>query len=138
MPRSFTDRGAGPDRPAGFTLIEVLVALAIVGLALGAAAMVLRNGIAGHVASADLDTATAVAEERIAAADAGDTLHEGETHGVFADRYAWRLAVAPVKDKTQQPPAPFLLYRIEVEVSWREGVRQRRIALDTMRLARTP
>jgi general secretion pathway protein I len=129
-------RHSSPDRAAGFSLIEVLVALAIVGLTLGAGAMVLRNGIAGHVAAADLDAATALAEERIAAADAADAPQEGETHGVFADRFAWHLTITRDADTTEQPPAPYALYRMAVEVSWRDGLRQRRIALDTLRLAR--
>jgi general secretion pathway protein I len=127
-----------PNQADGFSLVEILVALAIVGLTLGTAAAVFRSGIVGHVASADVDTAVAVAEETIASAGVTAALREGDTHGLFADRFAWRLSVRPYEDGAQPPPDRFKLYRLEVEVSWRDGLRQRRIELATMRLAPAP
>lgn len=123
----------------GFSLVEVLFALAIVGLVLGIAATVFRNGISGHAAAGDVDTAIAVAEETLAAAGITAPLQDGETHGLFADRFSWRLAVSPYDDKSERPPpAPLKLYRLEVEVGWRDGLRQRQIALDTLRLTVAP
>lgn len=118
--------------------MEVLFALAIVGLTLGTAATVFRNGLSGHAAAGDVDTAIALAEEKIAAAGVSEALQKGETHGLFADRFAWRVAVAPYEDKAQQTPSSFKLYRLDAEVAWRDGLRQRRIALGTLRLAPAP
>ena len=133
MPSSFRDRAGG------FSLVEVLFALAIVGLILGTAATVFRNGISGHAAADDVDTALAVAEQAMAGAGVTAPLQAGETHGLFADRFAWRLAVSPYEDKAEPvPPAPYKLYRLQVEVAWRDGLRKRQIALDSMRLKRAP
>ena len=117
----------------------MLIALAIVGLIVGTMAMVFRNGIASHATADDIDTAVAVAEETLATAGVTAPLKTGETRGLFAGRFAWRLAVAPYDDGAEpMPPGPFTLYRLEVEVAWGDGPRRRQIALDSMRLARTP
>lgn len=129
MPSCCPDRGN-----AGFSLVEVLFALAIVGLALGTAASVFRNGILGHQAASDVDTALALAEEQLAAAGVAEPLREGDRQGVFADRFAWHLAVAPDPDAGAAPPS-FKLYRLSATVAWRDGMRQREIALETLRLA---
>ncbi|HUZ74628.1 MAG TPA: prepilin-type N-terminal cleavage/methylation domain-containing protein [Stellaceae bacterium] len=134
MPSSFGDRPA-----AGFSLIEVLFALAVVGIALGTAASVFGNGVLGYAVSRDVDTALAVAQEQIAAAGVTAPLQPGTTEGVFAGRFAWHLAVARFDDRAAPaPPAPFGLYRIDASVTWREGPRQREIALSTLRLVEAP
>ena len=117
----------------------MLFALAIVGLIVGTAATVFRNGISGHATADDVDTAIAVAEQTMAAAGITAPLQEGETHGRFADRFSWRLAVSLYDDKSEPPPpAPLKLYRLQVDVAWRDGLHQRQIALDSLRLSRAP
>ncbi len=123
---------------SGFTLIEVLIALAIVGLALGTAATVFRDGLLSHAAAADLETAIALADEKLAAAGSDTPLEQGETRGVFARRFGWRLAIKPYEDRPDHAIAAFRLYRLEAEVTWLDGWRKRRIALDTLRLAPAP
>jgi general secretion pathway protein I len=127
-------------RTAGFTLIEVLVALAIVGLAVGATAFVLGNGLMGHETAADAEAALAVAEERLALA--GATPHPGANSGTEDGRFAWRTTVAAYDDsadKTADAPTTLpRLYRIAVTVAWRDGRRDREVALSTLRLGPAP
>src|SRR6185437_6193782 len=80
---------------AGFTLIEVLVALAVVGMAMAAMAGVFSNGLLGHETAAGAEEALAVAEERLALAAAGPAFAPGIAKGTFADRFAWQTTVAP-------------------------------------------
>jgi prepilin-type N-terminal cleavage/methylation domain-containing protein len=149
------DRG----RVAGFTLIEVLVALAIVGLALAAVAGVFSNGLIGHETAAGAEDALALAEERLAIAATPGTLRPGTSKGVFAERFAWETTVAlydegsgpkPFDQNTVgqntmgqnpsgqppmgQPEDQPRLYRIAVSVAWRDGHRSRQLALATLRL----
>ena len=123
---------------AGFSLIEVLVALAIVGLTLGATAVVFSNGLLGHEAAGDVDTALALAEEKLSSAGITEPLRPGRTEGVFANRFRWQLVVSEEYDKTAASGSPalaFRLFRVEVAIAWRNRVRERRIAIDTLRLA---
>jgi general secretion pathway protein I len=124
---------------AGFSLIEVLVALAVVGLTLGATASIFGNGLLGHEAAGDVDTALALAEEKLSSAGITEPLRPGRTGGVFANRFRWRIAVSEEHDKiagaSNSPVVAFRLFRVEVAIAWRNGVRERQIAIDTLRLA---
>jgi general secretion pathway protein I len=123
-------------REAGFTLIEVLVAVAIIGLALGAMAGVFGQGLAGHETASEAEAALAVAEEQLALADT--TPHPGAASGVFANRYAWQTIVAPYQDgdsKTADAPTSLPpLYRVAVSVAWHDGRRTHEVSLSTLRL----
>jgi general secretion pathway protein I len=123
-------------RQSGFTLIEVLVALAIIGLALGALAGVFGQGLVGHETASEAETALSVAEEQLALAAAAP--HPGAANGVFADRYAWQATVAPYQDADNKmadaPTGLPQLYRVAVSVAWHEGRRTREVSLATLRL----
>jgi general secretion pathway protein I len=121
---------------AGFTLIEVLVALAIIGLALGAVASVFSNGLTAHETVSDAEAALAVAEEQLALAAASP--HPGASNGTYGGRFAWRATVAPYTDPSDKSPdAPTTLpplYRVAVSVSWQDGRHSRALSLTTLRL----
>jgi general secretion pathway protein I len=132
---------AKPGPAAGFTLIEVIVALAVVGLALGAIAGVFSNGLLGHQVAADADAALALAEERLALTEATEILRPGASSGRFADRFDWQTTIAPFDDAPDPAPRPAIslrLYRIAVSVAWRDGHRSRQLALSTLRLGPPP
>jgi general secretion pathway protein I len=134
-----------PPRAAGFSLIEVLVALAIGGLALSAIAWVAGDGLIGDRTSTDATTALTLAEGKIAAAGAAEPLRQGSSKGDFAGRFHWLVRVAPYRDPqaestadSDQPLAALQLYRVEVAVTWSEGARQRQLRVATLRLAPVP
>jgi|SRR5271163_4031725 len=131
------------DRAAGFTLIEVLVALAIVGLAMAATAGVFSNGLLGHETASGAEAALALAEERLAVVGGASVLQPGAQKGVFADRFAWQTTISPYEDagdgKQLDPPKdPLRLYRVAVTIAWRDGHRARELSLSTLRLGSAP
>ncbi len=87
------------DRAAsgGFTLLEVVVAVAI----LGAAAAVLLGSVNRNLElafhSKNLLVATALAQKRMAEIELDDALETGEWEGTFdeAPSFAWHLTVEP-------------------------------------------
>jgi general secretion pathway protein I len=137
-------RKSGNRHTAGFTLIEVLVALSIVGLLTAAIFTVFGIGGRGHQMAGDVDEALAVVDTQLDAAGVADALRAGATEGIFADRFRWQVVVAPYEDKdrlggTAEPIAsPLRLFRIEATVSWQEGGRARHISLATLRLGPAP
>jgi general secretion pathway protein I len=133
--RTGAPRRRGNSLQAGFTLVEVLAALAIAGLALGAAATIIRDGMVAHATAGDVDTALALAREKIAAAGVTTPLRDGADQGVFADRFAWRLVVSRYDDTESRASASPHLYRIAATITWRDGLRGREVALATLRLA---
>jgi general secretion pathway protein I len=123
---------------AGFTLIEILVALALLGLVIGAIASVLSNSAHGYAAADNVQTALSLAEEKLETAGVTGPLRVGQTEGRFDERFAWRVAVTSYRDRpasSDTQPDGFGLFRIEVTVGWREGVRDSQVALSTVRLA---
>jgi prepilin-type N-terminal cleavage/methylation domain-containing protein len=126
-------------RAGGFTLLEVLVALVVAGLAMSAIVGVFGNSLAGNAVVSDAETALALAEERLALASAVAALRPGVDKGVFAGRFAWQTTVSRYVDggdskQTGQPNATELLYRIAVDIVWQDGRRSRQLALSTLRL----
>src|ERR1700733_2216850 len=114
-------RSAKTHRAAGFTLIEVLVALVIAGLAVTAIAGVFGNGLVGHEIASDAQTALALAEERLAVAGANAARGPRVDKGIFAGRFAWQATVSRFVDgddakRTTGLDGPPTLYRVAVDV----------------------
>lgn len=127
---------------AGFSLIEVLMALVVAGLAMGAIAGVFADALAGKEVSDRLTTALTIAEEKMASVGTEEPVRAGGKSGQF-EAFDWRIVVAPYEDTTEKPDSglaswrPDLrLYRIETTVSWRAWLRQQQVTLSTLLLAR--
>lgn len=136
---------SGPERPTrerGFSLVEVLIALVVVAAALAVAGGVFRTGLLGHEVAVGTDAALALAEEKIAAAGVIEPLRPGRSAGLFANRFQWQVAIELYREKStsdfDQPASDLQLYRVAVTVNWRDGSRQRALALDTLRLGPPP
>lgn len=113
-------------RDAGFTLIEALVALAILGVALAA---VLRAYGAGFRSAERAEAAThalLLAESKLA--EAAATLREPSDQRGVEGAYAWRVIAQPYPVEGVERP----LLRLEVRVAGPDGGEAR---LATLRLA---
>lgn len=124
----------------GYTLIEVLVAFAVLALALtlllgtlsGASRQVHWSAVAGRAALH--------AESLLAQTGVGETLQPGRRDGDFEDgRYRWALDVAPYDDPTRAPQTtrdPFSpqLMQLRLQVAWGDGGRGEQIVVDSLRL----
>lgn len=131
---------AGRYSRRGYTLIEVLVAFAVLALALtlllgtlsGASRQVHWSAVAGRAALH--------AESLLAQTGVGETLQPGRRDGDFEDgRYRWALDVAPYDDPTRAPQTtrdPFSpqLMRLRLQVAWGDGGRGEQIVVDSLRL----
>lgn len=126
-------------RQRGFTLLEVVVAFALLALALtlllgslsGAARQVRQAG--------DASRASLHAQSLLAGVGVGEPLRPGRSQGRFEEgRYRWTLEIAPY-DKPRaagallDPYAPRLL-ALDLAVSWGDGPDQR-LRWQTLRLA---
>ena len=122
--------------PAVFTLIEVLVALAIAvlvgGLVLGVFGQGLRNtDVADHALRA-----SALAEALLARAGRDLPLEPGEATGSEGE-FAWTLSVTPLED-ADQPGPPAVLYTVTATVAWGDRPSRRDVSLTTLKLAVEP
>jgi general secretion pathway protein I len=118
----------------GFSLVETLVALAVVGAILGLVATAVRRGADAALRADRVEDALLVAQERLALAGVEETLAPGRSFGVADGRYRWDLAVEAVEPpQTPRGPAP-KLFRVSVVVAWSEGRARRHVELATHRL----
>ncbi|MGH7039639.1 MAG: prepilin-type N-terminal cleavage/methylation domain-containing protein [Stellaceae bacterium] len=126
----------------GFTLLEVLVALAIAALALVALFSAGSSGLFASDRATRAEVALERAQSHLAAVGRDAALLPANASGDDGGGYRWHLAVRPLESRRVSPgngvfgPATTAtLYQITVAVSWRQGGHERRVVLRTLRLA---
>ncbi|SEQ51637.1 general secretion pathway protein I [Amphritea atlantica] len=116
----------------GFSLLEVLVAMVIAALTLGVILNLFSGAAKSASVNSDYRNALQVAESTMEQL-ASDPLRDHDLEGEVS-QYRWRASITPWENGTEQPlRSPFMLYQIEVQVSW--GERQDfPVILKTLRL----
>lgn len=127
----------GMVRQAGFSLLEILVAFAILALSLGVLMQIFSHAMTATVLSGDYSRAVAVAEARLQAVGADLPLAEGAYSGEPEQGIDWVVNI-----QAFQPPAwagdfpPLQPYRVSVVATWpgTGAGRRRRVQLESLRL----
>ena len=122
-------------RIAGFTLLEVLVAFAILALSLGVLLQVFATGLRNTTVAENYSQAAMYAESILAALGAGGPLEEGADGGEINEIFSWRSQVSAYSDDDLElDDLRAKAYQVTVEVFWGEPGRERSVSLDTLRL----
>ncbi len=114
----------------GFSLLEMLVAISILALALGA----LYRAAGGATRNVQADERYAYAVElarSLLAANARVPPAGVSARGETAGGFAWRVETAGI-DLGRTALASARLFHIEVGVGWTDGSRQREVVLDSV------
>ncbi len=127
-------------RGNGFTLLEVVVALAIAGLALVGLFRAGSGGLFSVDTAARAEEAVQRAQSHLAAVGRDAALVEGELTGDDGGGYRWTIRVRPVS--ARQAPAQdgtsaaatITLFDVEVAISWPAYAGERSVVLRTLRL----
>jgi general secretion pathway protein I len=132
-------RGERRPRERGFTLLEVLVAVAIAGLALVGLFQAGSGGMFAADTAARAEEAVQRAQSHLAAVGRNAALVQGEFTDDDGGGYRWRLKVQPLA--TRQGLAPdgnsavtSTLYDVEVAILWPGRKGERSVVLRTLRL----
>ncbi|KON80387.2 type II secretion system GspH family protein [Azoarcus sp. PA01] len=115
----------------GFSLLEVLVAFAIMAIALGALYQSLGGSVRATAMSGRHTRAVLTAESVLALYESvpGAGLY---AEGGSEDGFAWRISSAPYPVMSHTPPE-WELHQVTVQVSWQESGRERGFRLVTLR-----
>jgi general secretion pathway protein I len=117
---------------AGFTLVEIIVALAILALSLNAILPAISDALWRTGEAEAQAEAASLARSLLAQAGSAVALNDGAAAGQFDSGFRWRLQVAPYGGADQTMPVR--AYKVVAEVSWDDARGERSIALTTLRL----
>jgi len=124
--------GPRNDGRAGFTLVEIIVALAILALSLNAILPAISDALWRTGEAEAQAEAASLARALLAQAGSAVALNDGAAAGQFDSGFRWRLQVAPYGGADQTMPVR--AYKVVAEVSWDDARGERSIALTTLRL----
>jgi general secretion pathway protein I len=125
---------------AGFTLLEVLVALTIAALALVGLFRAGGDGLFAVDVASRTEEALERAQSHLAALGRDVALLQGDSEGVDGGGYRWSLRVMsvaswPVVATIGAPRSPAILFDVEVAISWPAHGPARSVILKTRRVA---
>lgn len=126
---------------AGFTLLEVLIALAIAALALGALFETGVTDLRATHAAAKMERAISLGRSRLALAARSVPLAPGDWQGDEGSGFHWHLRVTaagiiPQASLPGRETSPLVLYDINVSMVWQEAGERHGVQLQTARLER--
>jgi general secretion pathway protein I len=124
---------SGHTTSAGFTLLEVVVALAIVALLLVPLMRLHLLSLDATIRAQDLTTAVLLAQGQLTTL--GPFPEPGEDNGTFEDpelaKYRWQTAVTEHTFDAEAGEKSVEVRRIEVTVLWTDGQSDRRYTLES-------
>jgi general secretion pathway protein I len=106
----------------GFTILEVLIALAIIAIVLITCVRAQNQNIRLHQLSRDITIATILARQKMGEIELVGFPELGENEGDFEDtfpRFTWKTAVSMTPFEEAR--------RTDLSVIWKEGTRERRV-----------
>lgn len=133
--RTLTPRS---QRSEGFTLLEVMIAFVIAGIAVVALIHASGGGLAATRAGTQYAEAVSRARSHLAVVSSGTAITPGDSEGDDGGGFHWRLRIVPeastvvaLPGPARRPGLPVTLYAVSAWISWRDGGNTRAIRVDT-------
>jgi general secretion pathway protein I len=128
-------------RNRGFTLIEVVVATAILGIGLTVIIELFSGGLRLARTSMEYTRAVNYARMKLEEIAVKKTMGEGSEEGKFDETYRWQVGVKkvdilPTESQTDYKP-PTELFQVKVQVIWKSGSQERSALFESYRAIRS-
>ena len=117
--KTFKIKAALPGTPKGFTLIEILIAMAIFSIGILSVASLLMSSMHNNTNANFVTEATMLARAKMEELKLNPEADDEETIGIYTLRWE------------SNPSDPALLREISVSVEWYRGGRNRSVVLKT-------
>ncbi len=128
-----------PDQ--GFTLIEIVVALAILGIGLTVIIELFSGGLRLGRTSEDYTKAIGYGRMKMEEIISKQTVEEGSDEGDFDKTFRWQVDIRKVDllpaDKDPDLKLPINLFRVKVNILWKLGSRERSTSLETYKTSKS-
>ena len=119
-------------REKGFTLLEVMVALSILGIALTVLIQLFSGGLRQAKNSRDYTKAVLYAKQVMEEMAMQEYLTEGVEQGDLAEGYRWQVTISPQEISTEED-FPLELYRLRVDIFFTQGEKEKKVELSTLK-----
>jgi len=125
-------------RYKGFTLIEVVVALAILGVGLTVIIELFSGGLRLGRVSMEYTKAVNYARMKMEEMTVNPTVQEGTVEGESDDKaFRWRVGVKKVDllsiDKSIDYKPPIELFQVKIDVFWKSGSKERFTSIESLK-----
>lgn len=128
-----------PNFQTGFTLLEILLAVAILGIALTVIMQQFSAGLRIGRVSKTYTIATIYAKQKLEELQVEEEMRESEESGSFEDGYYFRVSIMPYEEYVEEGDEelfeylPLEMYRLESVVWWNEGEKEKSVTLATLK-----
>lgn len=119
---------------SGFTLVEVIVALAMLSIGLSVLLGVISGSLRQTSDAARMAEASALAQSLLAEVGTELPIKAEERAGEFPNGYRWRLKMEPCGDATEREEWPVGAYKVLAEIEWEDSAQRRSYLLTSLRL----
>jgi general secretion pathway protein I len=122
----------------GFTLIEVVVALAILGIGLTIIIELFSGGLRLGRASMEYTKAVNYARMKLEETMAKSAIDEGTQEGESDDKiFRWQMGVQKVDllsiDKSLDYKPPVELFKLKIDVFWKSGSKEKSTSVESLK-----
>ena len=119
----------------GFTLIETLVALSVLGIALAVVMELFSGGLRSARLSDDYTRAAIYGREKMEEILSGGTLTEGSLEGDIGDTFTWKATISRLEPPEEEAEkTPFDIYRVKLQILWGPDEKKKSFDLNTMKI----
>jgi general secretion pathway protein I len=121
----------------GFTLVEVVVAMAVLGISLVLIIELFSGGLRLARASEEYTIAGQLARQKMEEITLNNQFKEGVEEGEFDVTYRWQVEMKKIdlllfsKETDYEPPID--LYQIQVRIIWKSGSKERITRIETFK-----
>jgi len=128
--------------PIGFTLLEVLIAVLILGLTVTIILQHYSTALKAAFVDRKVTLAVLHAKEKLEELKVRKEFNEFHESGSFDDGYEWEVNIVPYKYEDEEENEdfyerlPFETYKLEAVVKWQDGKKRRKIKLSTLKTVR--